>query len=99
MLARYTAIDSSLTDYFPCSQDYSDVAQFANKEFVDPSPVNGSVATFSDWDFGVDGALYLPNNGGASFSVKVSGMGTQSVAVEVSARGNAMLESVCAATL
>jgi len=98
VLARYAAINSGLTDYFPCSQDYSDVAQFANEEFIDPSPMNGSLATFSDRDFGVNGALLLPGNGCANFSVKVSGIGAQSVAVEVSARAGAMLESVCAAT-
>lgn len=97
-LAEYAAIDSGLTDYFPCSQDYFDVAQFADEEFVDSSRVNGSVATFSDRDIGVNGALYLPNNG-ANFSVQVSGMGAESAAIEVSARANAMLKSMRAATV
>lgn len=97
-LAEYAAIDSGLTDYFPCSQDYFDVAQFAGDEFVDSSPANGILATFSDHDIGVDGALHLPNDG-ANFSVRVSGMSAESAAIEVSDRANAMLESMRAATV
>lgn len=93
-LAEYAAIDSGLTDYFPCSQDYFDVTRFADEEFVDSSPANGLLATFSDHDIGVDGALYLPNNSGANFSVKVGGMGATSTAIEVSDRASAMLKSM-----
>lgn len=92
--AEYAVIDSGLTSYFPCSQDYFNVAQFADEEFVDASPMNGSVATFSDDDFGLEGTLYLPNNGAANFSVKVSGMGAESTVIEVSDRANAMLKSM-----
>lgn len=92
-IAEYAAGENGLTDYFPCSQDYFDVAQFVNEEFVDAAPMNGSVATFSDDDFGLEGTLYLPNNG-ANFSVKVSGMDAESATIEIGDRANAMLESM-----
>jgi len=97
--AEHAASDSGLTDYFPCAQDYFDVAQFAGEEFVDSSPVHGALATFSDHALGVDGTLYLPNNGGANFSVRVRGMGAESAAIEVSDRANARLKLMRAATV